>query len=189
MLIITHATRGLNNLQKTLKKRLVNLSNLLMTRNDENENCYKVMNAAFVKTQGDLITFSNDDVVIYYTNAISKITSYLNNNNGITIYQFNSLLPSDERLALLITRNLTLTLKIFEGIIAPFLKIQQSKLIPGKQVETFCPIYAASPIKLSKASSSRQKRHALDDQLLLRLVAAEGIMCLNCNTKNNHIEG
>lgn len=82
----------LSNLQRTLKK-LDYRSNLVITRNGENVDCFKVINAGLVKIQEDVvITFSNHDV-IYYTDAVCKVRSYLNNNNGRRICHFNSLFP------------------------------------------------------------------------------------------------
>lgn len=308
---------SLSNMQKTLKNRLTNLSNLVIIRNVENEGWCKAINSGLIKTQGDIIIFSNHDV-IYSADAISKVTSHLNNNHDIGICQFNSLLPSGEPdvaaafldplgyaysflvdrptlvsfgeavaiaikrdvinrvgnldndyfieyedqdfcwrallhgfkilyipdaivhhyrgtvekpnyfirerrvylytrnhistliknlelhnllyylpqvlfielckalLVLVVRRNLRLALKIFEGIIAPFLtlpslrkkraKIQQSRSIPDKQVlkhfVPFMPLHQLNYLKHQAAG----KRYVLDNQQLLKLVATKGIM-------------
>jgi GT2 family glycosyltransferase len=88
---------SLDNFQTNLRNRLTNPSNGVIIRNDENEGSCKTINLGLVKTQGDIIIiiFSNPDAV-NSTNAISKITSHLNSNNEIRIYQFSPLLPSDE---------------------------------------------------------------------------------------------
>lgn len=97
LIIVDNNSRdsSLNNLQRTLKNRLTNLFNLVVISNNENEGWCKAINAGLVKTQGDIIIFSNHDV-IYSTDAITKVISHLNSNNDIGICQFNSLLPSGD---------------------------------------------------------------------------------------------
>jgi len=126
-------------------------------------------------------------VYLYTRNHISTLIKNLELHN--LLYYLPQVLLIELCKALLILvvkRNLRLALKIFKGIIAPFLilpslrkkraKIQQSRSIPDKQVlkhfVPFMPVHQLNYLKYQAAG----KRYVLDNQLLVKIVATKGIM-------------
>lgn len=86
---------SLDNFQTNLKNRLTNPSNQVIMRNDDNEGWCKTINMGLVKTQADIIIYSNPNVV-NSTDTITKKTWYLNSSNELRICQFSLLLRSGE---------------------------------------------------------------------------------------------
>jgi hypothetical protein len=86
---------SLNLVSQQLDEKLKQLNNFVLVRNTENEGWCKAINAGISKANGDIIIFSNHDV-IYKPDSLSKIVTALNVHENVGICQFNCLLPSGE---------------------------------------------------------------------------------------------
>jgi GT2 family glycosyltransferase len=87
-----------NSLEKMrigLADKIRELHKFTIIKNDENKGWCKAINSGLEAAQGDIIIFSNHDV-IYSKHAIAKIVSYIQTAEDIGICQFNSILPSGE---------------------------------------------------------------------------------------------
>ncbi|MGI0011965.1 MAG: glycosyltransferase family 2 protein [Nitrososphaera sp.] len=82
-------------LQSMLNARSHTFNNLIMIRNEQNEGWCRAINKGLTKASGDVVVFSNHDV-IYSENSISTVVAQLMSRKDVGICQFNSLSPSGE---------------------------------------------------------------------------------------------
>jgi len=78
-----------------LQKKLNEVKKFMVIKNKQNKGWCKAINEGLKLAQGDIIIFSNHDV-IYIKDSIYKIVNYLMNNKDIGVCQFFSLLSSGE---------------------------------------------------------------------------------------------
>lgn len=86
---------SLINLKTKNEAKSDELFGLNIIRNTENEGWCKAINLGLRQARGDVIIFSNHDV-IYSKGSISKVIFHLNNRKDVGICQFNSFLPTGE---------------------------------------------------------------------------------------------